>query len=102
MFAHENFSIALQSHPGSLAVEPACEMYDIHDSPAWKAAYSENGVLMVIIVAFHLHYVLMELIHSHVKYSMWPIILTVLNLPRNMRNLCSCVLLLGIIPGNGN
>ena len=105
MFADKNFSKALQSHPGSLVVEPACEMYDIHDSPAWKAAYSENGVFKGdkrgISLALCTDGV-NPFSHAHVKYSMWPIMITVLNLPRNMRNLFSSILLLGIIPGNGN
>ena len=39
--------------------------------------------------------------HNKVTYSMWPIMLTLLNLPRNMRNLFANILLVGIIPSNG-
>jgi len=105
MFADKNFSKALQSHPGSTATEPAHEMYDIHDSPAWKEAYSDDGVfkgdkrgISLAICTDGVN----PFSHAHVKYSMWPIMVTVLNLPRNIRNLFSSVILLGIIPGNGN
>ena len=33
---------------------------------------------------------------------MWPIMLTVLNLPKRIRNLFSNMMLVGIIPGNGD
>lgn len=34
-----------------------------------------------------------------VTYSMWPIVLTILNLPRHIRNLPGSMLLVGMIPG---
>ena len=42
----------------------------------------------------------MESIHL-VTYSMWPIMLNLLNLPRKIRNLFSSILLVGIVPANG-
>ena len=33
---------------------------------------------------------------------MWPMMLTLLNLPREMRNSFSNILLLGVVPGNGS
>ena len=39
--------------------------------------------------------------HNRVSYSMWPIMLTLLNLPRNLRNRFSSILLVGIVPSNG-
>ena len=36
---------------------------------------------------------------DHVTYSMWPIVLTVLNLPSDVRHLFSNFMLVGIIPG---
>lgn len=38
---------------------------------------------------------------NKVVYSMWPVMLTVLNLPKRLRNLFANMLLVGIIPGNG-
>ena len=37
---------------------------------------------------------------NKVVYSMWPVMLTVLNLPKRLRNLFANMLLVGIIPGN--
>ena len=39
--------------------------------------------------------------HNRVQYSMWPIMLTLLNLPRNLRNRFASILLVGIVPSNG-
>ena len=38
--------------------------------------------------------------HNRVVYSMWPIILTLFNLPRRLWNLCTNILLVGIVPRN--
>ena len=38
---------------------------------------------------------------QRVSYSMWPIMLTILNLPRHVRNTFSNFALAGIIPSNG-
>jgi len=39
---------------------------------------------------------------NKVVYSMWPMLLTLLNYPRNVHNLFGNIFLLGIIPGNGS
>lgn len=39
--------------------------------------------------------------HNKVTYSMWPLTLTMLNLPRKTGNNFASILLVGIIPGNG-
>ena len=39
--------------------------------------------------------------HNKVSYSIWPIMLTLLNLPRRIRNHFGNILLVGIIPSNG-
>ena len=39
--------------------------------------------------------------HNKVSYSMWPIMITLLNLPRKFRNRFGSILLTGIIPANG-
>lgn len=38
--------------------------------------------------------------HNQVVYSMWPIMLTLLNLPQRLRNLFANILLVGIVPRN--
>ena len=40
--------------------------------------------------------------HNRVSYSMSPIVLTLLNFPRSMRNSFTNLFLVGIIPGNGS
>jgi len=40
--------------------------------------------------------------HNKVTYSMWPIMLTILNLPRKVRNHLGNILLVGIVPANGS
>ena len=79
-------------------------MYDIHDSPAWKEAFSSKGVFQE-----DPHGIALSLCtdgvnsfsHHRVSYSMWPIMLTLLNLPRDIRHAFSNILLVGIISGNG-
>jgi len=100
MFNDKGFSRILQSHKRS----SSDSMYDIHDSPAWAEAYSDTGIFngdkRGISLAFCTDGV-NPFSHSRIKYSMWPIMMTVLNLPRHLRNSFSSILLLGIIPGNG-
>jgi len=46
MFNNKGFSEGLQSHPGASFINALSSesMYDIHDSPALKQAYSETGM----------------------------------------------------------
>ncbi len=78
--------------------------FDIHDSCAWSEAYGENGCFSGdprgISLAFCTDGV-NPFCHNKVSYSMWPIMLTLLNLPRSMRNRFTSILLVGIIPANG-
>ena len=102
MFGSQNIAEILQSHGGSLKHSPL--MYDIHDSPIWKGAYSADGLFngdkRGISLAFCTDGV-NPYSHNRVTYSMWPIMLTLLNLPRSIRNSFSSIFLLGIVPGNG-
>ena len=103
MFGSKNISQILQNHFGRTA---ACTefMYDIQDSPKWAEAYSCKGVFdgdpRGISLGFCTDGV-NPFSHNRVTYSMWPMMLTLLNLPREMRNSFSSILLLGIVPGNG-
>ena len=104
MFRTKHLAQILQAHGGASQVTTSC-MYDIHDSPTWKSAYSANGVFKGdqrgLSFAFCTDGV-NPFSHNRVAYSMWPIMLTLLNLPRHMRNCFSSTFLLGIIPGNGS
>ena len=44
LFGTENLAQLVQSHPGATRPADHCDMYDIHDSPAWKSAYSNDRV----------------------------------------------------------
>ena len=88
----------IQSH----CTRDSSVMYDIHDSPAWKETYQtiflgdRKGVCFGLNTDGVNPYK-----HQKVSYSMWPIMLTLLNLPRHLRNSFQNIWLLGIIPSNG-
>ena len=91
----------LHAHSGSSQITMC--MYDIHDSPAWKLAYSADEIFegdqRGLFFAFCTDGI-NPFSHNCVAYSMWPIMLSLLNLPRHMCNLFSNIFLLRIIPGN--
>ena len=76
-------------------------MRDIHDSPSWKQAFSEGG-----FCNGHLQAMMLQLSTdgvnpfsgNKVNYSMWPIMLTMLNLPRNVCSLFENIMLVGVVP----
>ncbi len=81
------------------------EMYDIHNSPAWRSAYKHTGVFKGDGrgVAFSLCTDgVNPFSQNKITYSMWPIMLSLLNLPRRMRNRFGSIMLVGIVPGNGS
>ena len=74
-----------------------------HDSPSWSRAYHPEGVFRGDSRGVSLALCtdgVNPFSHQRVTY-MWPIMLTNLNLPRNVRSKFSNILLVGIIPGNG-
>ena len=78
-------------------------MWDIQDSPVWKEIYSEDGYFMGNNngVSFALEMDGVNPFHNvGIQYSMTPLMLTLLNLPRNVRNQFGNIFLVGIIPGN--
>lgn len=88
----------LQSHRGE---KKGGVMHDIHDSPKWKNAYSEDGVFGSDPRGVSLSLCLDGLNpwnKNKATYSMWPIVLGQLNLPRNIRFRFENLLLVGIIP----
>ena len=102
MFGTSNLSQIVQAH--SSRVKMPGVMYDIHDSPSWKALFSPEGIFKGDKrgVAFSLCTDGVNPFSvQRISYSMWPIMVTLLNLPRDIRNNFSNILLVGIIPPNG-
>lgn len=103
IFKNKKTAKELQSHSGGLSIKT--RMFDIHDAPVWAQAYSSDGVFKGDCRGISLGFCtdgVNPFNHSKVSYSMWPIMMTILNLPREKRNLFENILLLGIIPGNGS
>ena len=101
MFETPRLSEMIQSHKESLD-SSSDVVYDIQQSHAWKHAYSSDGPyrgdvrgISLALCAdgvnpFHI---------NRVQYSMCPIVLSLLNLPRHIRYKFSNMMLVGIIPG---
>lgn len=90
----------LQTH---MHVGTVNELEDVHDSEAWLSAYSDSGIfegdprgLSLALCTDGVN----PFAYNRVSYSMWPIMLTLLNLPRKLRNLFTNIMLVGIVPGN--
>ena len=83
----------------------ADNFYDLHESLGWKSAYSIDRVFQGdprgISLALSSDGV-NPFAHNKVTYSMWPIMLTLLDLSRHMRNRFAGILLVGIVPSNGS
>ena len=113
MYGNANISEVLQSHMHAQdydTEEPKNIMRDIHDSPSWNQAFSEEGFcngdsrgkLLQLstdgVNPFSCNKVNYSIITTQpTNYS---IMLTILNLPRNVRNLFENILLAGIIPAH--
>ena len=100
MFGSKNIAHLLQAH---LTQSSTDSMYDIHDSPTWKGAYSCHGIFGGDLRGLSFGFCtdgVNPFSHNRVNYSMWPMMLTLLNLPRELRNSFNIIFLLGIIPGN--
>ena len=79
-------------------------LYDVQSSPIWKAAYSTEGVFRGDCrgIAFGLCADgVNPFSHLRTTYSMCPIVLSLLNLPRSVRYNFGNLFLVGIVPGNG-
>lgn len=102
MFGTSNLSQIVQTHSNS---SESNFKSDIHDSIVWEKAYSKDGVFCGDTRGVSLAVCtdgVNPFSKNRVSYSMWPIFLTILNLPRHVRNLFSNILLVGIIPGKGS
>lgn len=98
LFGTSNLAQIIQSH--SSEFHPL--MYDIQDSPAWRNVYDNDGVFLGDPRGISLSLCtdgVNPFQKDHVTYSMWPIVLTVLNLPSDVRHLFSNFMLVGIVPG---
>lgn len=79
-------------------------MTDVCDSPCWKAAYAEGGFFQGDPRGFSVHLStdgVNPFSANKITYSMWPIMLSVLNWPKTHRNRFENIMLVGIIPANG-
>ena len=102
LFGNAHTSELLQSHNVSSETKPTSTVVDIHQSQLWKDLYSQEGLyqgdsrgISLGICADGLN----PFSKERATYSMWPIMLSILNLPRQLRNLPGSLLLSGIIPG---
>lgn len=101
-FGTKDISYLLQSHEGECqSAETGGIMTDIHDSPKWKEAFDDNGTFHGDPRGVALSLCLDGLnpwSKNKATYSMWPIVLAQLNLPRRIRYQFANLLLVGIIP----
>lgn len=101
LFGTPNLSEMVQSHQGGTSKE---EIWDIHDSEAWNKEYSPNGQFQGDSRGISLALCtdgVCPFSGNRITYSMWPIVLTVLNFPRKIRMLFGNMWLAGIVPGSG-
>lgn len=96
----EGVSYMLQNHGGEKENKTEI-MTDIQDSPKWKDAFGKKGVFCGDPRGVALSLCLDGLNpwnKNKATYSMWPIVLGQLNLPRKIRYRFENLLLVGIIP----
>ena len=96
MFGTKHLAEILQAHAGASEAMTPCMYLQPGNQPIQTVEY-----LKVIREVYPLLSV-NPFSHNRVAYSMWPIMLTLLNPPRHMRNCFNSMFLLGIIPGNGS
>lgn len=100
MFATSSISQRLQAHAISTN-DHDITMYDVHDSPLWKKAFTEDGFskgdprgILLQLCTDGVN----PFSSNKVNYSMWPIMFSVLNLPKQIRNTYQNIMLVGIVP----
>lgn len=85
LFGTANLAQIVQSHGSE---DSTTVMQDVHDSPAWRQMYSPKGVFAGDRRGISLALCtdgLNPYSQNRVSYSMWPILLAILNLPRKIR-----------------
>lgn len=102
LFGNARTSQLLQSHTVSSEATSSNLVVDIHQSEVWKTLYAKDGLyhgdsrgLSLGICTDGLN----PFSKERATYSMWPIVISVLNFPRHLRNRPGSLLLSGIIPG---
>ena len=82
MFKNKEMSELLQRH---CSFSESCLMYDVHNSPAWKHVFAKDGVfggdcrgLLIQLSTDRVN----PFNSNKVCYSMWPVMVTILNLPK--------------------
>ena len=104
MFTSSSISQCLQAHAISTIDtdhDHDITMYDVHDSPLWKKAFTEDGFskgdprgILLQLCTDGVN----PFSSNKVNYSMWPIMFSVLNLPKQVRNTYQNIMLVGIVP----
>ena len=102
MFGNQNMAQVLQSH-ATVQDNENNSIFDIHQSATWRRFYDSTGLFKGdgrgVSLALCTDGV-NPFAHNKVSYSMWPIMLTLLNLPRRLRSRFASIMLVGIIPSN--
>ena len=103
MYGNASIAEILQSHDTNPVEDNSLQ--DFIGSPSRKEAYDVQGFLEAEQRAISAQLSIdgvNPFSSNKVVYSMWRIMLTVFNLPKPVGNLFSNMLLVGIIPGNGD
>lgn len=97
MFCSYKVSQLLQCH-----LNRTDSVLDIHDSSAWKSWYSKNGyfggdarAISFALCADGVN----PFCKEKCQYSMWTLMMNILNFPYYIRSKAESLLLVGIIPG---
>ena len=102
MYGNANIAEVSQSHCSGDS--ESLLLQDVIGSRNWQSVYRETGFFQGDSCGLSLQFStdgVNPFSGNKVVYSMWPVMLTVLNLPKRLRNLFSNMLLVRIIPGNG-
>ena len=102
-FKSTDMSRLIQSHMSTQETDSNAKIYDIHQTNLWQMLYSEDGYFKGDSKGLSFSMCtdgVNPFSHNKVQYSTWLIVLTLLNLPRQIRYHHGNMLLLGIIPGN--
>ena len=103
MYGEASISEILQNHgrSGELMNSDDVVMRDIHDAPQFSDAYGIKRAFKGDPRGMSLQFSTDGMNpFSHGTYSMWPLTLTMLNLPKSVRHLLSNIMLVCVIPGS--
>ena len=104
MVLTKNICELLTSHLSHHSVDPFIQK-DIQESKVWKEKwFGSNGMFADVDIGIVLSLCLdgvNPFNHQHVKYSMWPIELAILNFPPPLRKTSAGIMIGGVIPAKG-